>query len=99
MDPNDLQNCKKLVWNFHQKLDTSSVSKIADVISEHTHTNHVWRGYYPFNEIQGAQEIAEIFWIPLRNAMDHIQRRVDIFLPAKMKLMISTQLGLYQWAT
>ena len=62
MDPNDLQNCKKLVWNFHQKLDTSSVSKIADIISEHTHTNHIWRGYYPFNEIQGAQEIAEIFW-------------------------------------
>ena len=79
MDPNDLQNCKKLVWNFHQKLDTSSVYKIADVISEHTHTNHIWRGYYPFNEIQGAQEIAEIFWIPLRNAMDHMQRRVDIF--------------------
>ncbi|MEL0031807.1 MAG: ester cyclase [Paracoccaceae bacterium] len=86
MDPNDLQNCKKLVWNFHQKLDTSSVYKIADVISEHTHTNHIWRGYYPFNEIQGAQEIAEIFWIPLRNAMDHMQRRVDIFFAGQNEI-------------
>ena len=80
MYQSDLQNAKELVWRFYQKLDNAKVSEIADIIAAHTDKDHVWLGYHPFNEIRGSNEIANVFWAPFRNAVNNMQRRVDIFL-------------------
>ena len=79
----DLQNAKELVWRFYQKLDNAKVSEMADIIAAHTDKDHVWLGYHPFNEIRGSNEIAHVFWAPFRNAVNNMQRRVDIFLAGK----------------
>ena len=83
MDQSDLQNAKELTWGFYQKLDNAKVSEMENIIAAHTTENHVWLGYYPFDELKGSKEIANIFWAPFRNAVNNMQRRVDIFLAGK----------------
>ena len=86
MDQHDLQNAKELIWNFHQKLDGAQISEIGDIIAAHTDEDYIWRGYHPFNELRGSNEIADLFWAPFRNAVNKLQRRVDIFLAGKNEI-------------
>lgn len=44
-----------------------------------TAEGYLWRGYHPFDLLQGADAVAERFWRPLANALRHMQRRQDIF--------------------
>ena len=86
MDQNDLQTEKELIWNFYQKLDGAQISEIGDIIAAHTDEDYIWRGYHPFNELRGSNEIADLFWAPFRNAVNKLQRRVDIFLAGKNEI-------------
>ena len=40
---------------------------------------HSYRGVHPFNDIDGADALADIVWSPLKIAMPILQRRPDIF--------------------
>ena len=63
----DFQNNKSLVLRFYDELDAASGNDINDVLKRHTTDNYHFRGMHPFYEQRGAETVAEVFWIPLRN--------------------------------
>lgn len=71
---------KQMVRNLYADLDRSDSGQAGEVLARYCASNHIWRGYHPFNEQQGAEAVADVFWKPLRAALKHMQRRQDIFM-------------------
>ena len=42
--------------------------------------DYLWHGFHPFNELNGADAVADRFWAPLHASLTSLQRRLDIFL-------------------
>ncbi|MBY6136655.1 ester cyclase [Nocardioides marinus] len=75
----DFSSEKQVVRELYAELDATGGEGAAEVLSRHYASNHIWRGYHPFNEQQGAEAVAEVFWTPLLKALRHLQRREDVF--------------------
>lgn len=46
----------------------------------------VWRGFHPFNELTGPRAVADQFWTPLKSALRHMQRRMDLFFAGRNEI-------------
>ena len=75
----DFQAEKAVVRAFHDALDNSTPETINEVLSQFVAPDWLWRGMHPFHEQRG-DEVARVFWTPLRNALNPLQRRPDIFI-------------------
>ena len=82
---------KKIVRNYFEALEAASPENVESVLREHMGENYLWRGVYPFREQNGAKAVAEKFWIPLKKALKHMQRRQDIFIGG------TNEIGKEQW--
>lgn len=71
---------KKLVLGFYEALSRCKDSTVAETLSEYCDERLVWRGFHPFNELQGIDEVARTFWQPLRASLTGLQRRMDVFM-------------------
>ena len=76
----DHQTNKSLILRFYDELDNAIGDEIYDVLKRYTTQDYFFRGMHPFNEQQGAQAVADVFWTPLHRAFKPIQRRQDIFI-------------------
>ncbi|KUF10831.1 ester cyclase [Pseudoponticoccus marisrubri] len=76
----DFQAEKAVVRAYYAALDAASGDETAGIMAEFTSPDYLWRGYHPFNEIRGAQAVAERFWAPLKSALTSLQRREDVFM-------------------
>ena len=76
----DYQHNKSLVLRFYDELDKASGDAINEVLIRYTTEDYFFRGMHPFYEQQGARDVADVFWKPLRSAFRPIQRRQDIFM-------------------
>ena len=74
------QNQKSLILSFYDELEAANADSVGKVISQFTNPDFQWYGVYPFNEQNGGDAVAEVFWIPFLTAWSHIQRRQDVFL-------------------
>ena len=74
------QNQKQVVLQFYAALDTAAPERIEQVITDHVAPGYIWRGYHPFGLLDTPASVAARFWVPLRNALSRIQRRMDIFM-------------------
>ena len=75
----NLQQEKKLVLDFLNTIDKTEKKHIAEKISKYTSDDFYMRCIHPFNELQGAHNVANDLWIPIKNSFMPIQRRMDIF--------------------
>lgn len=75
----DIQAAKTVVRSHYRTLDGAGPARISDALTDATAPGYIWRGYHPFGVIDDAATVAETFWIPLRRALTHLQRREDIF--------------------
>ena len=82
----DLQAAKAVVLAANAALDAAGPDEIGAVIASHVAPAYRWRGMHPFNELSGAEAVAETFWIPLLAAMGPLQRRSDMFLAGENQL-------------
>jgi len=71
---------KKLVLEYFDALEESSVDGIEDVLNKYMSEDYDWRGVYPFREQKGRDKVASIFWKPLKKSLKQMQRRQDIFI-------------------
>ena len=71
---------KEIVLNFYKALQTSEINEIPEVFSKYCSEELVWRGFHPFNEINGSLKVAKNFWQPFLRSFSNFQRRMDIFL-------------------
>lgn len=72
----DFQSEKTLVLQFYESLAQDAAAAMANFCAP----DLVWRGFHPFNEIHGPDEVARRFWLPLTRSLARVQRRVDIFM-------------------
>lgn len=80
----ELQAAKTRVKQFHAALDTASAGTATEkACSSHLSSSHVYAGVHPFNDLAGAESLAQTVWSPLKNAMPVLQRRPDIFFAGR----------------
>lgn len=75
----DFTKGKETVRASRAALDAAGPEALAPVMAAHTAPAHLWRGDRPFNEIAGAEAVAETFWHPQKASLAPLQRRDDIF--------------------
>ena len=68
---------KKVVLNFYQALQDGGYTSNA-AVRAHTTEDYQWRGYHPFGELERCV-VMDTFWVPLANALSHLQRHQDVF--------------------
>ncbi|MEM1089655.1 MAG: ester cyclase [Pseudomonadota bacterium] len=76
----DAQANKQQMLRFYAALDQAAPADTADVLREFTADSYRFRGVHPFNELEGADEVAAKAWEPLWRALGPMQRRTDIFM-------------------
>ncbi len=74
------QDIKALVLKFYEELEAASADLVGSVLKRYTSSDYRFRGVHPFNELDSADAVAEVFWKPLLNALTPMQRRQDIFM-------------------
>ena len=74
------QEAKALVRQYFDDLEAASADTAVDVLKTYMPEDYLWRGVYPFRDQKGVEDVADIFWKPLKNALTHMQRRQDIFI-------------------
>ncbi len=80
------QDAKNLVRNFFQALEKSPVQEMQSVLNEYTSADYNFKSVYPFREITVKQNVAEQFWMPLKQSLANMQRRMDIFIAGNNEL-------------
>ncbi len=80
------QTEKKLVSAFHTALDSATEQEIPKAMSQYCAPDLKWRGFHPFNEINGAEQVARQFWQPLKSSLTRQQNRVDILFAGQNSL-------------
>ena len=78
MTRTDFQAEKDVVRGLHAALDSDDDPRIA--LDRVLAPDHLWRGYHPFHEITGPEDLATRFWGPLKGALRRMQRRTDLFM-------------------
>ncbi len=76
----DYQDSKALVLRYFEELEAASADHAGDVLNRYTSSDYQFRGVHPFNEIDGADAVADTVWRPLFSAFTAMQRRQDIFM-------------------
>lgn len=82
----DLQAAKQLLRDYYAELDRAPVENIAATLQRYVSSDYRWRGFSPFDEQHGAGDVARVFWEPLRHALCHLQRRMDIFIAGRNQI-------------
>ena len=82
----NFQNEKKIVLDFYNSVQKCRTDEIPEILSLHYSENIIWRGFHPFNEIQGIMRLYTDFWQPLKKSFSNLQRRMDIFFAGSNSL-------------
>lgn len=76
----NFQKEKTLVRQFYGELEQAEVDALPEIMARYCADDLLWRGFHPFNEIRGAQDVARRFWQPFRTSLTRMQRRMDVFM-------------------
>ena len=77
---------KKLVLEFYKSLEVSEIKDIKEVLMKYCSEDIFWRGFHPFNEIDGIDSVYELFWCPLKSSLSSLTRRMDVFFAGINKI-------------
>ena len=90
---------KNLVREFYEVLETSNIEDTKKVFLKYCSKDIIWRGFHPFNELNGGNSVCELFWNPLKSSLSSLTRRMDIFLRETILFRVTKVFGWRQWAT
>lgn len=82
----NFQSEKQLILNFYDAIGNSKIEEIPKVLSNYCSEDLLWRGFHPFNEIIGLDNLYLQFWEPFKKSFFNSQRRMDIFLAGYNKI-------------
>jgi len=80
------QSEKHLVSAFHRALETAFDPDLPDVLKQFCAPDMLWRGFHPFNEVTGAEQVAARFWKPLKHSLTRLQNRMDVLFAGQNSL-------------
>ncbi|MEL6955119.1 MAG: ester cyclase [Pseudomonadota bacterium] len=76
---NAIQDAKAAVRSFRREFDAFTGPDMKAAAKAHCAPGFLWRGMYPFGEIEGYGGVVDTFWAPLSKAFSGLHRREDIF--------------------
>lgn len=79
----DIQFAKRLVRDYYAALDAADGDAVGEVFARYLAPRYRWRGFHPFHELSDAGQVADRFWAPLKEALQPLQRRHDIFIAGR----------------
>ncbi len=82
----NFQSEKQLILNYYNDIGNSKIEEIPKVLSNYCSEDLLWRGFHPFNEIIGLDNLYLQFWVPFKKSFFNSQRRMDIFLAGYNKI-------------
>jgi len=82
----ELQTAKAVSQAYARALEGADPHAVADTLTKHMTDQCHWYGMHPFHEQTGPQAIADTFWVPLLQAVSHVQRREDIFFSGRNEI-------------
>ncbi|MEM7406900.1 MAG: ester cyclase [Pseudomonadota bacterium] len=82
----DLASEKQFVRRYYAALDSASPDRLNAVLAQFVAPDYRWKGFSPFDAMDGATTVAAAFWEPLRRALTSLQRRIDIFMAGRNSL-------------
>ena len=75
----DFKDEKKLVLEYFTSINEAESENLIDIISKYTSDEFKMKCTHPFNELIGANQVANNLWVPIKNSFEPVQRRMDIF--------------------
>lgn len=75
-----VQQNKKRVRQFWEQLNACQPDEISSVVRAHVHSNIIWHGPHPINDLIGADALIERFWQPLRQSFPDLKRTSEILI-------------------
>ena len=82
----NFQSEKQIILDFYDAIESSKIEEIPNVLSYYCSEDLLWRGFHPFNEIIGLENLYSQFWQPFKKSFFNSQRRMDIFLAGYNKI-------------
>ena len=80
----DFQAEKDLVRAFYAALDAAhDPASVNAAMTTYCAPGLAWHGFHPFNDQVGPEAAAEVFYLPLKQALTSMQRRLDIFIAGR----------------
>ncbi|WP_413721031.1 ester cyclase [Silicimonas sp. MF1-12-2] len=77
---------KQLVMELQAALRAGGEAGALQAMSRFCTPDLLWRGYHPFNQLQGPEEVARTFWAPLAQAFTALHRRQDVFMAGRNQM-------------
>lgn len=74
------QENKARALEFFDAIDGAKPGAATGVMARYVGTDYRFLGVHPFNELHGAEAVADAVWEPLHRALQPVQRRPDIFM-------------------
>lgn len=84
------QSAKQLIHHYFDDLEAASPETIGDVLKQYVTDDYIWRGVYPWRQLDSVDEVIEQFWQPLWRTLRHTQRRQDIFIAGRNEISDGT---------
>ncbi len=73
-------NEKNLVRAYFEEMEKAAPSEVQGVLNKYMAQDYNFKGVYPFREQDSREKAAEVFFVPLKESLSHMQRRQDIFI-------------------
>ncbi|WP_282027215.1 ester cyclase [Ruegeria faecimaris] len=77
---------KNIVLDLYEALSRAEESAVPDVISKYSADDYLWRGFHPFDELHGPSDVGAQFWLPLKQSLTRMQRRMDVFMAGENEM-------------
>lgn len=74
------QKEKQIIRSYFEEMEKAEAEEVKDVMARYMAEDYNFKGVYPFREQVGTENAADAFFIPLKKALSHMQRRQDIFI-------------------
>lgn len=71
---------KKIVYDYFQAMEQATPEQVPAVMAAYLSADYGWRASYPFRDLDGMAQVGAQFWAPLKTSLQHMQRRMDIFI-------------------
>lgn len=71
---------KQVVRAYFDALEKCTPDQTVEVLQQYMSDDYFWEGPFPFMDKCGIAAVADEFWKPLKESMQHLQRRQDIFI-------------------
>ena len=82
----DFQTEKCIVLDLYKALDAARPGATETLLQATVSQDYIWRGFHPFNVLDGAASVASGFWDPLKTSLTSLQRRMDIFMAGRNQM-------------